>query len=507
MSGKFRNARLLSLSQISASSNGLPVNRRMVTLFAVAVFATFVLMFVHSLGPNKVQSFYSWSSPDPHGVARESLPQAVIGNPDLFNPDYPEGIEDVFLMVKTGATVLWKRLPIHFQTTFKQVPFFQVYSDMAETIANHQVVDALQNVSAALKSTDDFELWRIQQEMLEHHSNVLPQDHWGIAKNKKGWELDKYKNLPMLQHAWSVNPNAKWYIFMDADSYILWTPLMAWLKTLNYRHALYMGSPVGNPPIRFGHGGSGVVISRGTMLRTFGQDPDLYKRWDKETIRDCCGDHMVARAFYKLGVKIAEGDGVYPYAKWKFQGEPEWLVFGNQDNWCSPIMSFHHISPQDIQKIYEFEQEFKATHHKDEYIRYVDVYHKFMHAWLEDEKQDWDNRSNDREYSATKPKAFRDDAYESLEKCRAKCDEWDECVGYRYNIGFCGLSRSVRLGRRVIRWEDDLFDDSKLWISGWKLDRIRAMRAASGCDPLAADEPQSLDESQIVPGLEVPPED
>ncbi|KAK9453891.1 hypothetical protein V1511DRAFT_461384 [Dipodascopsis uninucleata] len=402
-------------------------------------------------------------------------------------------------MIKTGATVLWKRLPIHFVTTLRQVPYFQVYSDQEDLIGGHQVVDVLQNMSTSMKNSDDFELYRIQQEMLENHANTLPEAHSGINHNNKGWSLDKYKNLPMLQHAWSVRPQAKWFIFMDADSYVFWTPMLRWLRTLNYRHALYMGSAVGNPPVQFAHGGSVAVLSRGAMLRTFGNDPDLYGKYDAAVTKDCCGDHMVAKVLYDHGIKMAVGDGVYPYAKWRFQGEPQWLVFTNKHNWCAPILSFHHISPRDIEEIHQFELEFRKTHHDDQPIRYVDVYHKFMHDYLEEEKDDWDNRSNDREYSPSYKNAFRTSEYTSLEKCKKACEDWSECVGWRKGPDFCGLSKSVRLGRRVVRYGEDIHNEGIHWISGWMLDRIRKIRSESGCDYVEDEHLGPKDVSEIRP--------
>lgn len=478
-------------------------------MYLTAAVASLLFLFtVSSLGPNRTQSLISMASKEPLHVSRDQLPQPSPGAPTYLQTDYAEGVEDVYLMVKTGATVLWKRLPVHFLTTFKQVPYFQVYSDMAETISDHHVIDTFENVSEALKLVDDFELYRIQQEMINSHSNMLIEDNPGITSNRKGWSLDKYKNLPMLQHAWSVRPDAKWFVFMDADSYVMWTPLMNWLSTLNHRHALYMGSSVGRPPVQFAHGGSVVIISRGAMLRSFGRDSQYFRKYEKKTIKTCCGDLMVAHALYDSGVKIAIGENQYPYAKWKFQGEPNWLVYGNKDNWCAPIMSFHHVSMQNIQDIWEFEQDWKKTHHKDEYIRYVDVYHRFMHPYLEAQKDEWDNRSNDREYSNAedRPKASREPAFESLETCIEYCEAWDECVGYRFNPGFCGLSRSVRLGRRRGRYGDEKVDESKRWISGWMLDRIRDMRAHSGCDSIANEEilqSNVTEDSLIVPGLEV----
>ncbi|KAK9461826.1 uncharacterized protein V1516DRAFT_673069 [Lipomyces oligophaga] len=512
-------------------------NKRYLNLLLASIALLFFIPVFLNVGPNKTASLMSLMHSDPSsarapkhapypgiGPSRPDAPPPSLGHdrhhspPPRFDPAgspiqhstevvdfaYAEGAEDVMLMVKTGATVLWKRLPIHFGTTFQQVPYYQVYSDMEETIFGHKVVDSLQNVSDTLKATEPFELYRVQQELLSSHANTEPQDHYGINSGKLGWDLDKYKNIPMIQHAWSINPNAKWYIFMDADSYVIWNQLLHYLRTLNYRHALYLGSPVGNPPIQFGHGGSVVVISRGAMLRSWANDPELHLKYEQATIRRCCGDYMVAELLYEHGVQIAKSEHEYPYSKWKFQGEAPHFIYANKENWCAPIMSFHHISPHDINKVHDFALRWSQNHAPNDYIRYVDVYHEFMHPWIEEEKDEWDNRSNDREYSPDRPKALRDDAYESKEKCISYCNAWDECLGWRYSTNFCALTKSVRLGRRKVRFGDDVFDESKRTISGWRIDRIRVIRAQSGCDPLAQDElVEGINDSGIVPGLEV----
>ncbi|KAK7203815.1 hypothetical protein BZA70DRAFT_290893 [Myxozyma melibiosi] len=498
------------------------VNKRVTFLIiaAISIFSLFSFFsFMARLGPNKTQSIIALSAPDPPHVSRTELPHPAPGSPSIVQTDYPEGIEDVYLMVKTGATVLWKRLPVHFMTTFKQVPYFQVYSDMAETVGDHHVVDTLQNVSEPLKLTEDFEIYRIQQEMQAGHYNVIPEKNGAITGSKKGWNLDKYKNLPMLQHAWATRPDAKWFIFMDADSYVLWTPLMNWLRTLDHRHALYMGSPAGQPPVQFAHGGSVVVISRGAMLRSFGKDPQYYKQYEAKTIKTCCGDLMVAHALYDSGIKIAKGIDEYPYANFKFLGEPPAIVKAKAANWCKPIMSFHHVDQQDIQRLHEFERDWKSKHDKDEYITYSDVFHWFMRPYMtEGRVEDWDNRSDDRKYSPTDPKAIDAPAHESLENCVAYCEAWSECLGWRYQTGMCALSESVRLGHKRLRQGDDLFDDTKKVTSGWMMDRIREFRAKSGCDRLVHEELQEKAQekvqvnddgdvsadSVIVPGLEIP---
>lgn len=486
------------------SSKRLTKRLQITLLLLLSVLAIVVIPFIQSLGPNKRQSLMvMYSSSREHVPNYLPLMLVTTSNqsgeeetsvvltkeatlPQMFTPDYSPGVEDIFLMVKTGATVLWKRLPVHFGTTFRKVPYFQVYSDMAEEVMGHTVVDCLVNSSEILKSSDEFGLWRLQQQALEEDTGIHPQDDPAVTASQMGWDLDKYKNLPMLAHAYKLRPQAKWFVFMDADSYILWDSMVSWLSSLNHQHVLYMGSAVGLPPARFAHGGSGVVISQGAMQQSFGAYPNFALDYEEQTQHDCCGDHMIARAFHDLDIHISDSLSAYPYAKYKMQGEPQRTVFANSENWCAPLMSFHHVSPRDIEQIAEFEDEFRKTHEPGEMVRYVDVYHKFVHPYLAEMKDEWNNWSNDIEYTMDPSKTnalTTPAAWESFEKCKEMCDNWDKCMGFRHKSDFCGLSSSVRLGRKAPRVsKEEKVDESLRWRSGWRLDRIAELRAKSGCD-------------------------
>ena len=57
-----------------------------------------------------------------------------------------------------------------------------------------------------------------------------------------GWILDKYKNVPMLAHAWlNASANTEWFVFIDADCYVLQRGLLEHLKSYNYSEPHYIG--------------------------------------------------------------------------------------------------------------------------------------------------------------------------------------------------------------------------------------------------------------------------
>ncbi|KAK9428567.1 hypothetical protein V1505DRAFT_214198 [Lipomyces doorenjongii] len=401
-----------------------------------------------------------------------------------YETSYVPGTEDVFLMIKTGATVLWQRFPIHIATTLPQVPHFAVYSDAPDMVAGIPIIDILAGTKQKTRDSGQFNTWRTQQQLLSEHANI---EMWeaGISG---GWQLDKYKNLPMVAHGYQTYPTAKWYIFMDADTYILWPNMMRWLSSINHEDMLYMGSVTyQSPTAPFVHGGSGVVMSGALVRETFGKDPSLGGQYEEYAQYHCCGDHVLAHAFQDRGFSPVLSRDDYPYVSWRFQGgfegelqaEPPSNVRYSKDNWCKEIVTFHHLTAHDIEKLYEFEQKYP----RDYPILFKDAYHEFVMPYLRDDRRNnWDNLADIREYSndlEEDPKNPQVTAYNSYENCSNTCQEWEDCVQFRYRPGYCGLSNETRLGQKHM-------DGDKSFSSSWRLDRIQEVRKRSGCDPVDA---------------------
>ncbi|KAK9327084.1 hypothetical protein V1520DRAFT_315648 [Lipomyces starkeyi] len=415
-----------------------------------------------------------------------------------YETTYVPGTEDVFLMIKTGASVLWQRFPIHIATTLPQLPHFAIYSDAPDVVAGIPVIDILNQTRQITMESPQYETYRQQRALLSEHANI---ELWE-AGIKGAWNLDKYKNVPMVAHGYRTFPNAKWYIFMDADTYILWPNMMRWLSSINHEDLLYMGSVTyENRNSPFVHGGSGVVMSGALVRSTFGKEPELGSAYEVYAKNRCCGDGVLAHAFKDRGVLPVLSRDNYPYVSWRFQGgfccedqaDVPANVRHNKQNWCEEITTFHHVTPHDIAQLYEFEQKFP----REQPILFKDVYHEFVMPYLQDGRRDnWDNFADIREYpQSLNPKQVeRDDEwrkqhpkdskppipnYDSYENCSTLCQEWDECVQFRYRPGYCGLSNNVRLGKKQL-------DGDKAFSSCWFLERIRKIRNSSGCDPVDA---------------------
>ncbi|KAK9491434.1 hypothetical protein V1508DRAFT_405560 [Lipomyces doorenjongii] len=339
-------------------------------------------------------------------------------------------------MIKTGATVLWQRFPIHVATTLPQVLHLAVYSDAPDMVAGIPIIDILAGAKQKKRDSGQFNTWRTQQQLLSEHATL------------KWWQLDKYKNLPMVAHGQVVH------------LYILWPIMMRWLSSINHEDMLYMGSVTYQSlTAPFVHGGSGVIMSGALVRETFGKDPSLGGQYEEYAQYHCCGDHVLAHAFQDRGG--FEGE---------LQAEPPSNVRYSKDNWCKEIVTFHHLTAHDIEKLYEL-PDFK------------DAYHEFIMPYLRDDRRNnWDNLADIREYSNDLEEDLKNPqvtAYNSYENCSDTCQEWEDCVQFRYRPGHCGLSNETRLGQKHM-------DGDKSFSSSWRLDRIQEVRKRSGCDPVDA---------------------
>jgi hypothetical protein len=71
------------------------------------------------------------------------------------------GGDETLLILRTGATEIAERLPIHISTSLRCFPRHIIFSDYEETFLGEQVFDALESVDPNIVSeNNDFELYR-----------------------------------------------------------------------------------------------------------------------------------------------------------------------------------------------------------------------------------------------------------------------------------------------------------------------------------------------------------
>lgn len=436
-----------------------------------------------------------------------------IDLPDLSLDDYLPcndlpGASDVLVIVKTGFNVARKRLPMHMETTYRCIPNLYIYSDAEDTIGDHKIHDCLTDIDPKLVAkSDDFRFYRkikeAQQTLL---SNTTAQSLTDLLSSKDdaddAWRLDKWKNIPLLLKAYQHKPDAKWYLFLDGDTYPVWSNILHWLSRKNHNKRSYLGCQAWIGDTVFGHGGSGYILSSAAMtaaIEVLQKDVQKYYRIPD---RECCGD-------VALSMFLTQSIDLNLTASWPvMQGEtPESLDY-TQEKWCKTAGSYHHVDPDEVDALWRFEQHWIRWNHDQQRlgkanglappILHRDVFDFFVKPLLQRPITGWDNDSRDRVFKGQKETDdvehngnndddedeedeeekeetihyWRDEekvAHTSFAACRKACELDLKCLGYSYIPGECRLGYVIRLGAQAKQEKERMR-------SGWMTDRIEEVR-------------------------------
>jgi hypothetical protein len=323
------------------------------------IFTAAALLFTFFLFGTQLRSSTSWTT--------TRLIPGLSNTDGGFTTTLPcqdlPGANETLVVLKTGAGEIEEKLPIHLQTTFKCYPETVVFSDFGETFMNHTIVDVLEDVDPEIKDNhDDFDLYRKLQR--DGRAALAPSELSGSSSpttsstgnpTVPGWTLDKYKFLPMMRKTLELHPTKKWYVFLEADTYIFWSSLLAYAAALDSQKPHYIGGQNSVGDIEFAHGGTGFLVSRPALEMVVKEYVAHKSDWEVLTREHWCGDCVLGKAFKDAGVPLAaawpiwQGDRV---GRMNYDRVDE----GERRQWCGPTVSYHHLSPVAIRDLWEFEQ-------------------------------------------------------------------------------------------------------------------------------------------------------
>ncbi|KAK3623773.1 hypothetical protein LTR56_021426 [Elasticomyces elasticus] len=372
----------------------------------------------------------------------------------LANPD------DVVVIMRTGASEIAAKLPVHLNTTIKCYPDTLIFSDWAEVFQGHHVYDALLNVDHHLKETNyDFAHYmRLQmlgrEGLSKEETQATTYESGPVGKNDNpGWRLDKWKFLPMVVRALELRPQAKWFVFVEPDTYLVWSNMLQWLPTLDPSEASYHGSEVQIGEDIFAHGGSAFLLSRPAMQRVANLYISEPEEWHDRTAHHWAGDCI-------LGTALAHAGVPFTWAWPMFQGgnpaDMDWTEAKDERKlWCAPALSYHHFEPHEIESMWTFEQHRISAlaveppkksffGGRDTVLHHSDVFKQRVMPNISQVRDGWTNASPDLvEHSAriVKPAEAR------LEECQAICEAKGTCLQYAVSPIGCSTSDQVKLGR------------------------------------------------------------
>ncbi|KAF7534080.1 hypothetical protein G7054_g6522 [Neopestalotiopsis clavispora] len=379
--------------------------------------------------------------------------------------DSLHGLQDVFLVLRTGANEALEKLPAHFNTTLRCLApgGYGIWSDYEEMIGGHHVMNALDRIpSDIMQNHPDFDYYRRLQ---EHGRGTFSNEElheWATAPNTAsgretpGWKLDKWKFLPVIEKAYRQRPDAKWYVFAEGDTYVSWRNLLEYLSKVDASKPMYIGHEMQIGDVIFAHGGSGYVISNSGMkqlLDFVATKPGVYEEF---TAGHWAGDCVLGKALDDAGVKLSWQHPNLP-GESPYNMNYNSTFGGGRNFWCYYVNAFHHISPHGIKEVYRLDQKWALENSKP--IRYGDVFHQLIRPQITPRIENWDNESADDE----SPR-------ETFADCRQACQDKSQCFQYVYNPtdSSCKTSSVVKLGERQAK---STKPEERL-VSGWLVDRV-----------------------------------
>ena len=423
---------------------------------------------IQSAGPQSSSTSISHSS--------SATPESVPSSSGSTDCKHLPGAEDVLVVLKTGASEAREKLLVHFDTTFRCTPHFVVFSNVDEVIEGHHVRDVLSDIPEDIQDDNpEFDLYRKLNEHAQqgshNFSDVLHKEQ-GAKEDNPAWKLDKWKFLPLLDKAQETMPDAKWYVFVEADTALVWPNLLQWLAKFDPQHPYYLGGQAFFGDDEFAHGGAGYILSRRALemaTEFLRDDPLRYRRVSE----DCCGDLILAKVLKQLDIRVLRS---WP----SIQGETPSSLDYTERHWCYPVVSYHHMNSKEIESLWEFQRDWisNETHSSSDHpILHRDAFEYFVEPWIS-HRNGWDNLSKDRAITAEDENLSEDEekAHRDAGACHALCISMSECVQYSYSPGTCNIGNVIRLGK-----EESAYPEL---ISGWIEERVHQFkREMEPCTP------------------------
>ncbi|KAF9887925.1 hypothetical protein FE257_009447 [Aspergillus nanangensis] len=417
-------------------------------------------------------------------VITTTITTTTTANPTC---DVIPALDQIQVIVKSGSNILYDKLPTQLLTTLQCYHDILLLADSEQDLGPYHVHDVLANVNATIKATHpDFEYYRtIQQYQQDGLDLRLLRDT--PTSKKAAWTLDKYKFIHMLDQTWKQRPGREWYVFIEADTYLVLRNLALWLKRMDPAEAIYLGSAASYKSEAFAHGGSGIILSRAAMARVLDDDPGLTERYDQLLQHEVYGDYVFMKALKEKGVALQNS---WPMLQGEKQNS---LPFGpgpgsGRRHWCQPLVTMHGVTPGDVSGMWNFEQQRGRPEVSFVPFSLGEMYEHFMGQDLPSERDDWHNLSDDvifrapgvegsRQIPAEKMTDVQKTAYGSFEQCHLACDEDPRCFQYLYDSmeQTCGFSYSYRLGARRVA------ENQHRYKSGWMREKIQKDVMENSC--------------------------
>lgn len=276
------------------------------------------------------------------------------------------GLDDVLVVLKTGANEAPAKVPRHFDTTLRCAKHHVIFSDLTEEIGSHKVFNVLDEVDPSIIAQNpDFDYYRRLQDhgrggfSAEEHAQWANAQNTQAGRDSPGWRLDKWKFLPMAHRSLKHKPDAKWYFFIEADTFVVWETVLAWLAQIDSEKPWYLGQQMMIGDDIFAYGGSGFAISNAALRKVVDHRNSDLKHYDDFTGSHWAGDCILGKTLNDAGVPLT-------FAFPTLQSEaPPALDFASgfggptRKPWCYFAGTYHHVTVAETVQLANFEREWR----------------------------------------------------------------------------------------------------------------------------------------------------
>ncbi|KAJ3411057.1 hypothetical protein HDV05_002848 [Chytridiales sp. JEL 0842] len=217
-----------------------------------------------------------------------------------------------------------------------------------------------------------------QQQQQQQQQRQQPSKKPTHLNHPPGWKKDAHKNLPGLRLLYEKYPDADWYLMIDDDTYVFMENLEFHLQNFDPKEKYYIGTrnmfrgcdgiqQFGEGPL-FAHGGSGIVMSRAAVEAVLPlMDRCIVK------YKDCwAGDVRLALCFRDAGISV------YTQNHMHFTSEPPNAYYNYSYPPCTLPSTFHHLTPTDIQILYNAHTSSLKSHPLFPYTTLSDIFPYFL---------------------------------------------------------------------------------------------------------------------------------
>lgn len=348
----------------------------------------------------------------------------------------------------------------HLSTVTSCIPNLLLAGDSDERMGDRKIVDILAELPASY--ADDCP---------DFAGYVAHKQAHGDGAAARAFKLDRFKYLPMIDHAYAANPRAKWYVLLESDVYVVWDTLFRLLSQLDPAVPHYLGAPhKGSDGRWFAYAGAGIVLSQGLMRQLIPTKPltastatlDIpsasrlgtrFEAWVKEEQR---GDAVLAYAIHNAtGHRL---QALYP----TFASDKLKDVTTTRDRWCMPLLSLHQLKPEQMEDLWKWERTRPYNTKPFTYSSLLSYTHSFLSQGPS--REWWDNLS-------TAPVPNDRPAHRNAGSCGSECAADPNCLQWSYSQTVCRHADYIKLGDAVDRENGGQGE----FVSGWDTDKLRGL--------------------------------